>query len=269
MKQRFNRAVGVPFSRIVFLAGALVILPGLSLIAWNDVADAAAEVPSAAGSGRTPGRATASTRAADQTSAFAPARWNEARLGGLDPKVFELALGAAKCAVRSGAVADPRTLTVIDYSMPSTVERLWVYDVRNRVLLYKELVAHGQGSGVNYATEFSNQPDTHRTSIGLFVTEDTYVGRNGYSLRLNGLDQGFNDRARERAIVIHGAPYVNASLARAQGRIGRSWGCPALNDGVARRVIDTVKGGSLVFSYYPDQNWLGSSRYLGDCAAAN
>jgi hypothetical protein len=116
---------------------------------------------------------------------------------------------------------------------------------------------------------FSNQADTHRTSIGLFVTQDTYVGKNGYSLRLDGLDRGFNDQARVRAIVMHGAPYVSAAFAKAQGRLGRSWGCPALNEAIARNVIDTVKGGSLVFSYYPDKNWLQTSKYLGDCAAAD
>ncbi len=194
--------------------------------------------------------------------------WEKKALGGVDRDVFELALGATRCAIKSGNVTDPATLTVIDYSRPSTADRLWVYDLRARQLIYKELVAHGQGSGDNFATHFSNAPDTHRTSIGLFVTEDTYVGRNGYSLRLSGLDEGFNDRARERA-VMHGAPYVNTSFIRTQGRLGRSWGCPALRENIAREVIDTVKGGGLVFSYYPDENWLKSSKYLGDCAAAN
>ena len=96
--------------------------------------------------------------------------------------------------------------------------------LRTRELLYQELVAHGQGSGDNVASLFSNEPETHRSSLGLFVTEDTYTGKNGYSLRLNGLDTGFNDRARERAIVMHGAPYVSAELARTRGRLGRSWG---------------------------------------------
>ena len=94
------------------------------------------------------------------------------------------------------------------------------------------------------------------------------MGKNGYSLRLDGLDRGFNDRARDRAIVMHGAPYVSEAFARAQGRLGRSWGCPALRDAVARDVIDLVKGGGLVFAYYPDPEWLSASKYLGDCAAA-
>jgi hypothetical protein len=185
------------------------------------------------------------------------------------PPLFGLALGAVNCAVRSGAVADPATLTVIDYSKPSTEKRLWVFDLRSREMVYEELVAHGQGSGGNVPTSFSNEPETHRTSLGLFVTDDTYVGRNGYSLRLDGLDRGFNDRARDRAIVMHGAPYVSQQFAETQGRLGRSWGCPALREGVAREVIDRVKGGGLVFAYYPDQDWLTSSKYLGSCAAAN
>jgi hypothetical protein len=182
--------------------------------------------------------------------------------------VLELAFNAASCAVRAGSVQSPATLTVIDYSKPSTEKRLWVYDMRTRAVLYEELVAHGSGTGDNLARSFSNEPETHKYSLGLFVTEETYVGKNGYSLRLNGLDEGFNDRARERAIVMHGAPYVNETFAQAQGRLGRSWGCPALREAVARQVIDLVKGGNLVFAYYPDAQWLKTSQYLGDCAAA-
>ena len=196
------------------------------------------------------------------------AAWSPSSLGTIDANVFGLAVRAANCAVRSGAVADLSTLTVIDYSKPSTEKRLWVFDMRSHDLVYEELVAHGQGSGGNVPTLFSNDPDTHRTSLGLFVTGDTYEGKNGYSLRLDGLDRGFDDRARERAIVRHGAPYVSAEVARAQGRLGRSWGCPALREGVAREVIDRVKGGGLIFAYYPDREWLNTSQYLGGCAPA-
>lgn len=183
--------------------------------------------------------------------------------------VLELAFSAASCAVRAGAVQSPATLTVIDYSKKSTEKRLWVFDMRSRAVLYEELVAHGEGTGGAMATSFSNVPETHKTSLGLFVTEGTYIGKNGYSLRLNGLDEGFNDRARERAIVMHGAPYVSEAFAQAQGRLGRSWGCPALREAVARELIDRIKGGNLIFAYYPDQLWLNSSQYLGDCAAAS
>jgi hypothetical protein len=270
MKQRFNTAVGVPYSRVTLLVLALIVLPSFTLGAGSDTNSAKPEVGAPVGAETAEAQAVgvAPARTPVRPNALAMTNWDDADIGGVDHKLFEIALKAATCAVKSGAVQDPSTLTVIDYSKPSTDRRLWVYDLRNRSLLYEELVAHGQGSGANYATMFSNAPDTHRTSIGLFVTDDTYVGRNGYSLRLNGLDEGFNDRARERAIVMHGAPYVSASFVKTQGRLGRSWGCPALSEGVARDVIDTVKGGGLVFSYYPDQDWLNSSRYLGDCAAA-
>jgi L,D-transpeptidase catalytic domain len=202
------------------------------------------------------------------TAASAPARfsaadWEGSAIGAIDPHVFDLALGAASCAVRSGDVSDPATLTVIDYSKPSTTRRLWVFDLRAHRLLYHELVAHGQGSGESVPTRFSNESDTHQSSLGLFETEDVYVGKNGYSLRLDGLDAGFNDHARERGIVIHGASYVSDEVARSNGRLGRSWGCPALRQGIAREVIDRVKGGSLVFAYFPDAKWLSASKYLG------
>ena len=123
------------------------------------------------------------------------------------------------------------TLTVIDYSRPSTEKRLWVFDLHARTLLFEELVAHGRGSGENLATSFSNQPESHQTSLGLFRTEDTYVGRNGYSLRLRGLDGGFNDQAYARAIVMHGAPYVSDEIRPHAGASRPQLGLP----GLARR----------------------------------
>jgi len=187
--------------------------------------------------------------------------------GGIETDVLGMALGAASCAVKSGAVDAPDTLTVIDYSKPSSERRLWVFDLKSKELLYEELVAHGQGSGANMATQFSNNDESHQTSLGLFVTRDTYVGKNGYSLRLDGLDRGVNDRARDRAIVMHGAPYVSEAFVKANGRLGRSWGCPAISAAVAKQMIDRVKGGGLVFAYYPDAGWIKTSKYLGGCRA--
>ena len=132
---------------------------------------------------------------------LATAAWSNTDIGGLNPQVFDLALRAASCAARSGTVEDFSTLTIIDYSRPSTEKRLWVFDLRTRALRYEELVAHGSGSGENLPTSFSNEPETHQSSLGLFRTEAGYFGKNGYSLRLHGLDEGFNDRAYERAIV--------------------------------------------------------------------
>ena len=181
---------------------------------------------------------------------------------GVSADVLHLALTAVQCAVNSGDIAAPPTLTLIDYSRPSVEPRLWVFDTATGQLLYRELVAHGKGTGENMATQFSDLENSHQSSLGLFVTEDTYIGSNGYSLRLNGLEPGFNSRARERAIVMHGAAYVDPQFAAKQGRLGRSWGCPALREAVAHKVIDTVRGGGVIFSYYPDQQWLKSSRFI-------
>ena len=205
------------------------------------------------------------TKVSSSTEALSIDSWNRTTVKAIDARVLNLALSAAQCAIGSGAVRQPPTLTIIDYSKPSTEPRLWVLDLRTRELVYEELVAHGQGSGGNLPTKFSNEPDSHQTSIGLFVTESTYVGRNGYSLRLNGLERGFNDRAKERAIVMHGAPYVNDTISKSLGRLGRSHGCPAVREPIARELIDHVKGGSLVFSYYPDTDWLASSAFLNAC----
>jgi hypothetical protein len=183
-----------------------------------------------------------------------------------DPKVIELAVSAIDCAAAHGMSSSNR-LAVIDYSLPSTQPRLWVFDLNNNRLLYRELVAHGRNSGDNYPRHFSNDLGSLQSSLGLFRTLDTYRGSNGYSLRMDGLEEGVNDRALERAIVMHGAPYVDSNVARVQGRIGRSWGCPALRSGVARQVIDTLKGGQFIFSYYPDREWLATSQYL-HCNAA-
>jgi hypothetical protein len=185
----------------------------------------------------------------------------------VDPNVLGLALKAADCAIASGLPASDR-LAVIDYSRPSTEPRLWVFDLTRRRLLFNELVAHGRNSGENMATKFSNQPDSYESSLGLFRTLNTYDGKNGYSLRMSGLEPGVNDRALDRALVIHGAAYVNGQMANRQGRLGRSEGCPAVRPAVAHRLIDTLKEGQYVFSYYPDRRWLGGSRYL-KCGASN
>jgi hypothetical protein len=204
---------------------------------------------------------------ASTSVSFARADFDSTGIGDIETDVFEMALNAASCAVQSGAVKAPETLTVIDYSKPSSERRLWVFDLKAKELVYEELVAHGQGSGANMATQFSNEDESHQTSLGLFVTRDTYVGKNGYSLRLDGLDRGVNDRARDRAIVMHGAPYVSEQFVKANGRLGRSWGCPAIGAGVAKQMIDRVKGGGLVFAYYPDATLLKTSKYLGGCRA--
>ena len=188
----------------------------------------------------------------------------------LDRKVLDLAARAMSCSLRqSGASPGNSTLSVIDYSRPSTEPRLWVFDLSRKRLLFEELVAHGRNTGENMAAKFSNVEGSYMSSLGAFETQESYVGQNGYSLRLRGLEQGFNDQARERAIVIHGAPYVSQQLIDSQGRLGRSLGCPAVRPAIAKSLIDTIRNGSFVFAYYPDKAWLSRSRLLGaDCDGA-
>jgi hypothetical protein len=183
-----------------------------------------------------------------------------------NPRVIKLATRALRCVRRRMPV---RTLSVIDYSLPSTTPRLWVFDLAKRSLLFHVLVAHGQNTGGQYARHFSNREGSHMSSLGTFVTDGTYVGHNGYSLRLKGLDGGFNDRAEERAIVIHGARYVSRKFASAVGRIGRSWGCPAVRPAVAKPLINTIRKQSMVFAYYPDKDFLRSAPTLVDCQDAS
>ncbi|MGF2685757.1 murein L,D-transpeptidase catalytic domain family protein [Marinobacter sp. DUT-3] len=187
------------------------------------------------------------------------------RLSSVAPKlsaeVLQRALQASSCAVSNG-VEMPERLAVIDFSLPSSEERLWIFDLASGELLLKDLVAHGKNSGSLESTAFSNIEGSHQSSIGLFKASESYRGKHGYSLRLDGLEPGINDLARQRAIVIHGADYVNDNWVRDYGRIGRSHGCPAVDQQVIQKVVDNLKGGQLVFKYYPDQNWLQSSGYL-------
>lgn len=179
----------------------------------------------------------------------------------LDKKVLYHALSAMQCAVNNGANPAER-LAVIDFSLPSSERRLWIFDLQSKRLLLKEYVAHGNRSGGNQATAFSNRVGSHQSSLGLFRTAESYRGKHGYSLRMDGLEPGINDRARDRAIVIHPADYVNPQWIATQGRIGRSLGCPAVRPEVGRMVVDSLKGGQYLFAWYPDQQWLQSSAYL-------
>lgn len=179
----------------------------------------------------------------------------------LNPQALKSALSAMQCAVSNGA-SPAQNLAVIDYSQPSTARRLWIFDLRKKTLVLRDLVAHGQKSGENFATQFSNNEGSHQSSLGLFRTQESYQGANGYSLRMDGLEPGINDSARERAIVIHPASYVNPLWSQTQGRIGRSQGCPAVRPQVARKVVDKLKDGQFMFAWYPDQHWLQSSAYL-------
>lgn len=155
-------------------------------------------------------------------------------------------------------------LTLIDFSKPSTEERLFVIDMALGQVLFRTHVSHGRNSGENYATSFSNVKGSYKSSLGFYLTENSYQGGNGYSLILDGLEKGINDRAKPRGIVIHPAGYANPSVIRDSGRLGRSLGCPALPQAVSKDIIDVIKDGSVLFIYAGDEDYASSSTLLTD-----
>lgn len=179
----------------------------------------------------------------------------------IDSRVLRLSLLAYANAKKRGLAAK-QLLTVIDYSKPSSVRRLWVFDLKRGKTLFNTWVSHGKNSGGLNATSFSNKPGSLKSSIGVFVTDAPYIGGKGYSLRIKGLEHGVNDNAYSRDIVIHGAGYVNTNLIQQYGQIGRSWGCPAVSPYLSRSLINTIKDKTVVFAYYPDKNWLSHSQFL-------
>ncbi len=157
-----------------------------------------------------------------------------------------------------------KLITIIDFSKPSTQERFFVIDLENKLILYRSLVAHGRNSGENIADSFSNDSKSLKSCLGFFLTAETYTGKNGYSLKLDGLEPGINDNARRRTIVIHGADYVSASFAQQYGRLGRSWGCPVLPIDNSKEIIDKISNGSCLFIYGSDPEYQKASKILNE-----
>lgn len=164
--------------------------------------------------------------------------------------------------IESGQIKRGATLTICDFNLSSNQKRLWVMDIQNKKVLFNSLVAHGVGTGDEFAVNFSNVQDSHQSSLGFYKTAETYTGSNGYSLRLQGLDGNFNNKAYERDIVIHGAGYVSEEFAQANQRIGRSYGCPALPVDVAPKVIDRIKNDQCFFIYRSSKEYLKNSTWL-------
>lgn len=186
----------------------------------------------------------------------------DAQATNLDARVLRLSLKAYS-KIRHEGYDDKQLLTIIDYSKPSTERRMWVIDLKTDKVLFNTWVAHGRNSGSVKATSFSNEPGSLKSSFGVFLTDDQpYNGDNGYSLRLLGQESGINSNAYKRAIVIHGAWYATSTVAKQYGQLGRSWGCPAVDERLAKPLIDAIKDNTLVFAYYPDQKWLWSSPFL-------
>jgi hypothetical protein len=257
-------------------SAALLTLATLVIPAMATPNRVDSEAPEAAAEATRTASATAPTKAAGLPSAPEPKLASRTTgiprdgakadnlftVDGLKPEVLRTALEAHERALDRGLVKRPDILTVIDFSMPSTERRMWVLDLSDHSVLYHERVTHGKNSGANRTESFSNVSMSLKSNIGLLTTAETYYGKNGYSLRLDGHEPGFNDLARERAIVIHGADYATEEFMNRMGRLGRSWGCPALDPEISREVIDTIKDGSVLFGWYPDRQWLDTSAFV-------
>lgn len=179
----------------------------------------------------------------------------------LKNEVIEKVISTLQCA-KEHHITHGATLTVIDFSMPSNQKRLWVFDLNRHRLLFHTYVSHGIKSGTLLSSFFSNKYNSKASSIGIFKTDKPYVGRHGESLQLTGLEQGFNDNASGRAIVLHGGWYVEESFIKKYGRAGRSWGCPAVPSDLTKPIINTIKDQSLFVAYYPSDSWIAKSRFL-------
>jgi len=183
---------------------------------------------------------------------------------GLDGKVSYEAFEQALTGYRKVEGKKKQLLTFIDFTKPSTERRFFVLDMKEKKILYESHVAHGRNSGGNFATSFSNEMGSYKSSLGFYLTSQTYNGGNGYSLLLDGLEKGINDKARARAIVIHGAPYCDPSVVHHAGRLGRSLGCPALPLSVSKPIINTIKEGSLLYIYADDTQYMKRSPILSE-----
>ncbi|MDO6434545.1 murein L,D-transpeptidase catalytic domain family protein [Flavitalea sp. BT771] len=182
----------------------------------------------------------------------------------LSLKAFEYAWLGYHHLLKQGKLQKTDLLTICDFSQSSSKERMYVIDVRNKKILYKTFVAHGINSGEEYASSFSNQEESCKSSLGFYVTRKTYQGVNGLSLRIEGLDKGFNDNAYKRSIVIHGAPYVSLRILHKYGVMGTTFGCPAIPSEVSDEIIPLVKNGSCFFIYYPSKKYLSQSTVLNN-----
>lgn len=181
---------------------------------------------------------------------------------GLSEEAFLHAMNGFNKLVKEGKVSNKRLLSVADFTRSSAQKRFFVIDVEREKILYHTWVAHGRGSGAEFANSFSNIPESYQSSLGFYVTSGTYNGKNGFSMRLEGLEPGINSNAMNRAIVIHGASYVSQGFINAKGYLGRSHGCPALPQELNKPIIETIKNGSLLFIYSKKNNYPERSRIL-------
>lgn len=183
---------------------------------------------------------------------------------GLSRDAFESAKKGWEKLRSQGKLANESLITIVDFTQSSNNKRLYILDMENYKVLFNTLVAHGRNTGKEWATNFSNRLSSNKSSPGFYVTGQTYMGSNGYSLKLDGMENGINDKALERAIVMHGADYVDESYISSRGFIGRSHGCPAVPAKEAKSIINTIKGGTCLYIHVPDQKYLSHSALLKD-----
>jgi len=183
------------------------------------------------------------------------------------PELFRMGMTGYTQLLGEGHLDNIRYLTLIDFSLSSKERRLWVIDLETLAAVHHSLVSHGKNTGEEYAVRFSNIPHSNKSSLGFYVTGSTYSGKHGYSLRLSGMEPGINDNARKRAIVMHPAWYVSQDFAKKHGRLGRSFGCPALPPAKSEAIIDTIRDRSCLFIYHPSREYLSRSTYLASVRA--
>ncbi len=183
-------------------------------------------------------------------------------------KLVQTALAGYELLVEEQFIKRTEVITIIDFSLPSNKERLWVLDLIQGKVLFHCLVSHGRNSGELMAEKFSNIPGSNASSPGFYTTGETYIGKHGFSLKLDGLEMGINDKARTRAIVMHGADYVSADYIRKYGRLGRSFGCPAVPPDLSKEIIQTIQGGSCLFIYVPKTSYLSNSPIISKITSA-
>lgn len=191
---------------------------------------------------------------------FEKARYISSKLN-INITAVQLALVGFEKLKASGQIQNTTYITIADFSKASSEERFYVIDMNNIEIVIKSLVAHGRNSGLKFAKNFSNKNESFQSSLGFYITGDSYKGKHGLSLELNGIESGINDNAKERGIVIHGADYVSESLIKQQGYIGRSLGCPALPNNIVTNVINTIKGASCFFIYAPSEVYIIKSTF--------
>lgn len=181
---------------------------------------------------------------------------------GLSKMAYETALKGFNSLCAAGKIANDNIVSIVDFSLPSSQKRLFVIDLKNFKVLFNTYVAHGRNSGKEFANQFSNDPESFKSSLGFYITKDTYSGAHGFSLHLEGEEKGINDNAYSRSIVMHSADYVSENAVKSQGFIGRSLGCPALSPTVYKPIIEKIKNGSCLFLYSPNAAYLAHSKLL-------